>query len=186
MESETKPNEPHPAETQGITRTWSPFLRLGMLVLFGLTLPFTWGESSSCNGPTRTFTGLEQITKNPGNAISLIVLLVTPVLLAFCLHLARAAWVRLGFECIAGMFSNLALFFCFLSAVFSGDLLHKSSRVYPAPWMATLATLVLTLDAYWGAFLQIKQMVQARRRAKNEQVRARGEGSSPPGPVSPT
>jgi hypothetical protein len=173
MESEITPNESHPAETQGKTRPWSPFLRLGMFVLFGLTLPFTWGESASCNGPTRTFTGFEQVTKEPGSVISIALLFLTPILFAFCLHLARAAWLRLGFECIASMFSSLALFYCFLSAVFSGDLLHKSTRVYPAPWIATMATLVMTLDAYWGVILQIKQMVQAHRRAK--EARARGE-----------
>lgn len=143
----------------------SPFVRLAFFTIFLFTLPFTWGQTSSCNGPTGTYTGLEQATKTPSNIISLIVIFVTPVLFGFLQCYMRPTWMRLLSELIAGLFSSVGSFYCFISFIFSGGLLHKSDRFFPAPLIAMIATAMMALHAFHGAIDRIADMIKARRKA---------------------
>jgi hypothetical protein len=161
MHNEPLPDEPAtPTDTPGKPRQSFPLLRLGLFTLFILTLPFTWGETSSCNGPSRTFTGFEHATRDAGNTIAFVVIFSTPVLLAFLVYFTRTTWIRLGFESIAAMFSSFGTFYCFISAVITGDITHKSSRAYPAPWVATIAMLLMTLDTFRGVVKESKALWQ--------------------------
>lgn len=167
MTNESKPNDvPVASPTPAKARPWSPWTRLGLLAIFISTLPFTWGETSSCNGPSHTYTGFEQATK-PGNIIPFVVIFATPVLVGFVQLLARAAWVRLGFDLIAGMFASLGTLYCFLAAAIGGNLLSRSSRVFLAPWIATIALALIMTDAFWGAAQQLHTLLWARRRSAN-------------------
>ncbi|MBK9262684.1 MAG: hypothetical protein IPM54_23140 [Polyangiaceae bacterium] len=141
----------------------SPFARLAFFTIFLFTLPFTWGQTSSCNGPTGTYTGLEQATKTPSDIISLIVIFVMPVLFGFLQCHMRPTWMRLLSELIAGMFASLGAFYCFLSFIFAGGLFHKSDRIFPAPLIATIATAMMALHAFHGAIDRIADMIKARR-----------------------
>lgn len=163
MENEALNNALSPV-TPAKSRPWSPWARLGLLVIFIGTLPFTWGETSSCNGPTRTYTGLEQATK-PGNLIPFVIIFATPVVLGFLQYLARAAWVRLGTELLAAMFACLGTVHCLASAVFGGGLLGSHSTSYPAPWVATITMTLTSLDTFGGVLQQLHALFWGRRNA---------------------
>lgn len=143
-----------------------PLFRFACLALFVMTLPFTWGETASCNGPRKAFTGLEQATSNPGNALSLGFIFITPVLLGFVQYYVRPPGIRAMFELISMMLSGLGTFFCFLATVFQGDITHKSSRFYFAPLVATIAAFMMTVHAFRGAVLRVSELVTTRRKQK--------------------
>ncbi|MDI1479414.1 hypothetical protein [Polyangium sp. y55x31] len=141
----------------------SPYRRLVLLALFLLTLPFEWGERSSCQGSPRTFTGIDVLTEHPQNGISIAVLFLTPVLLGLLQHRIRNTVVRLLMEFVSMLFASLGTLFCFVNAVFSGGF-GSSGRFYPAPWLATLAPLFMVINACQGAVGRISDIVQERKR----------------------
>ncbi len=157
-----KPSATENAREQRTLR--GPLFRFACLALFVMTLPFTWGETASCNGPRKTFTGLEQATSNPGNAISLGFIFITPVLLGFVQYYVRPTGIRAMSELISTMLSGLGTFFCFIATVFQGDITHKSSRFYFAPLIATIAAFMMTVHAFRGAILRVAEMVKTRRK----------------------
>lgn len=140
----------------------SPYRRLVLLGLFLLTLPFEWGELSSCQGGPRTFTGIDVLTEHPQNGISIAVLFLMPVLLGLVQHRVRNAVARLLMEFVSMLFGSLGTLFCFVNAVFSGGF-TSSGRFYPAPWIATLAPLLTVIDACQGAVGRIRDIVQERK-----------------------
>ncbi|MDI1442719.1 hypothetical protein [Polyangium sp. 6x1] len=142
----------------------SPFRRLLLLALFALTLPFEWGMRSSCQGSPRTYTGIEVLTENPSNGISIAVLFLTPVLLGLLQHRIRNAIARLLMELASAMFASLATMYCFVNAIFAGDLGSSHNRFFPAPWIATLASLLTVIDACQGAVERIRDLVTERKR----------------------
>lgn len=163
MDQEPAANKPGgTAEVPAKTRPWSPWARFGSFLVFLATLPFTWGETSSCNGPTRTYTGIEQITQTKANIIPFVIIFGTPILLGFLQFLARTAWFRLGMESVAALFASLGTLHCFLAGAIGGNLLTKNERVYVAPWVATLAMLLVLIDAFWCAVQQIHILMWAR------------------------
>jgi len=144
----------------------SPFRRLVLLALFVLTLPFDWGERSSCQGGPRTFTGIELFTERPDNGISIAVLVLTPVVLGLLQPRIRNAVAGLLTEFASMLFASLGTMFCFVNAVFSSGFAPSSDRVYPAPWIATLISLLTVVDAGQGAVERIRDIVAERKRLR--------------------
>ncbi|MDC0740553.1 hypothetical protein [Polyangium mundeleinium] len=144
----------------------SPFRRLVLLALFALTLPFDWGEHSSCQGSPRTFTGIEVLTEHPENGISIAVLILTPVVLGLLQPRIRNAVAGLLTEFASMLFASLGTMFCFVNAVLAGGIAPSSGRVYPAPWIATLATLLTVVDAGQGAVERIRDIVAKRKQRR--------------------
>lgn len=143
-----------------------------MLMVFLATLPFTWGETASCNGPTREYTGYEQMTRETSNIIAYVFIFGTPVLLGFGQYVVRPAWARLGFDFAATVVSSFGAFFCFLSAAIAGNLFARTSRVYPAPWVATVAVFLTMVDGFAGAMHHLKTILETRRSRNAAAVRA--------------
>ena len=154
----------HPMDVSGNVRPWSAWRRLGLLMVFIATLPFTWGETASCNGPSTAYTGYEQMTKESSSIIAYVFIFGTPVLLGFGQYLVRPAWARLGFDFAATVVSAFGAFYCFLSAAIAGSLFTRTSRFYPAPWVATVAVFAMTVDAFLGAIHHLMTMLLARRK----------------------
>ncbi|MDI1428562.1 hypothetical protein [Polyangium sorediatum] len=142
----------------------SPFRRLVLLAIFALTLPFDWGERSSCQGGPRTFTGIEILTERPENGISIAVLVLTPVVLGLLQPRIRNAVAGLLTEFASMLFASLGTMFCFVNAIFAGGIAPSSGRFYPAPWVATLASLLTVIDACQGAVERIRDIVAERKR----------------------
>jgi len=180
MESEKSRDEAVEDEIAGLRkpRDFGPFKRLGLLAIILLTLPFTWGETSSCNGPVHTYTGFEQLARNPGNTISLAVIFITPVVLGFLQHRSRSTGVRLIFELVAAMMSSVGTLYCLVSAFFGGSLLNKPKELYLAPWVATVASAWMLLDAFVGAVRRGGEMITASRLE-------RAARAAPPAPDPP-
>ncbi len=156
--------------TPGKTRPWSAWTRLGLLAVFIATLPFAWGETSSCNGPSHEYTGYDQMTRSSSNVIAYVIIFGTPVLLGFGQYLVRPAWVRLGFDFASTVISSFGTFFCFLS-ILGGNLFARTSRVYVAPWIASLATLLTTVDTFAGSMHHLRTILEARRTRNATTVR---------------
>lgn len=152
--------------TPAKSRPWSPWIRLGLLGIFMLTLSSPWGESSSCKGPSHVYTGYEQLQKNSNGPYVLILIFLVPVFCGFLQFLARAAWVRMTFEFMAAIFASIGSLYCLLSAVIGGDWHTSSLRTYPAPWIATVTQVLTALDAYWGAFRQIHAIFWSGRSSR--------------------
>lgn len=160
------------SETQspvpGKTARANPLVRLGFFTVFLLTLPFTWGETSSCNGPTTMYTGYEKLVLKPaaGEVLSIAIIFLSPIILGFVQYFARPSWLRLASEFVATMFSGFGTFYCFLSAIFSGDLLHKSRQTHPAPFVATFVMLAILIHAFRSTIQRMTEMILERRSAK--------------------
>ncbi|MRG93701.1 hypothetical protein [Polyangium spumosum] len=165
-EQETPEGEEGLPETPPKRRR-SPFRRVVLLALFALTLPFDWGERSSCQGGPRTFTGIDLFTDNPSNGIIDAFVFLAPVLLGLVQRPVRNAAARLLMELGAMVFASVATLYCFLNAVFSGGFPHSSGRVYLAPWIATLAPLLMLVDACQGAVERIRELLEARKRRRS-------------------
>jgi len=144
----------------------NPFMRLALCAMFALTLPFTWGETVSCSGTGKPYTGIEQVTKNPGNIIGIIVIFGMPVVLGFVQYFLRPVWARVFAELMATMFAGVGTFYCFVSTILSGGLSSKSDRFYPAPLIATVVTFMMALHAFRGAIGWIAEMIKARRKVQ--------------------
>jgi hypothetical protein len=144
------------------TPSRSPFVRLAFCVIFVLTLPFTWGATSSCSGLTKTYTGFEQATKNPGNTITLSIIYVIPVVLGFVQYYMRPPWMRAMAELISAMLSGFGTFFCFISTIFAGALSNRGDRFFPAPLIATIATFMMTVHAFRGAVERVMETFAMR------------------------
>lgn len=160
-------------------RRRSPFRRVVLLALFALTLPFDWGERSSCQGGPRTFTGIDLFTDDPSNGISVAFIFVAPVLLGLVQRPLRNAVARLLLELGAMVFASVATLYCFMDAVFSGGFLHSSGRVYPAPWIAMLAPLLMLVDAGLGAVERIRELLEARKRRRSVSTNHEAPRGSP-------
>jgi hypothetical protein len=159
MPSETKTDVP------GKTSRANPLLRLGFFACFLLTLPFTWGETSSCNGPTTMYTGYEKLVLKPnaGEVLSIAVIFLSPIILGFVQYFVRVSWLRLAAEFGATMFSSFGTFYCFLSAIFSGDLVHNSRQTHPAPFVATFVMLAILVHAFRSTIHRMNEILIERR-----------------------
>lgn len=148
----------------------NPLVRLGLLSIFLLTLPFTWGASSSCNGLTKTYTGYEHLVLRPDAAekVQIAIVFVGPIVLAFVQYFVRSLWARLGAEFVATMLSGFGTFFCFLSAIFSGDIMHHSRDTFFAPFVATFATFGIFVHAIRSTVQRMNEILIERRSAKNK------------------
>lgn len=146
----------------------NPLVRLGWFSIFLLTLPFTWGETSSCNGTATVYTGYEKLILKPnaGELLSIAVIFLTPIILGFVQYFARPAWARVAVEFVATIFAGLGTFFCFLSAIFSGDITHKSGQAYPAPFVATLALFAVLIHAFKSTIQRMNEILAERRSSK--------------------
>lgn len=160
--SETKSDVP------GKTHRGNPLVRLGLFSIFLLTLPFTWGETSSCNGPTTIYTGYEKLVLKPtaGELLNIAVIFLSPIILGFVQYFVRVPWARVAAEFVATMFSGLGTFYCFLSAILSGDLVHKSRQTYPAPFVATFVMLAIFVHAFRSTVQRMNEFLIERRSAK--------------------
>lgn len=143
----------------------SPLRRVVLFALFGLTLPFVWGETSSCNGPQKTYTGLDLLTSEKDNGIYFGLIILAPVLLGLLQHRLRSALARLALELPAILFGLYGTLYCLVQAVFGGGL-SSSARSYPAPFIAALAPLLMTFDACRGAAERIGELLAERRRRR--------------------
>jgi len=136
-----------------------------LLGLFMLTLPFEWGERSSCQGGARTFTGIDLLTERPENGVSIAVLFVTPVLIGLLQPRIRNAIVGLLLELGATFFASLGTLYCFINAIFAGGF-NGSHRAYLAPWIAMLAPLLMLVDACQGAVARMREILEKRRQRR--------------------
>lgn len=143
-----------------------PLFRLACLALFVMTLPFTWGETASCNGPRKTFTGIEQFAKEPDIAFGVGFIFVVPVLLGFVQYGVRQPWKRAIAELVSILLSGFATFYCFIATIFSGAFARGGGRIYPAPLIATIAAFIMTVHAFRGAVLRVAETVTTRRKQK--------------------
>ncbi len=181
MEPESTSNESGSVvDTPGRNRPWSPFVRLALLGTFLATLPFPWGESSSCNGPVHVYTGYEQATKSSGTLLPFLVIFIGPFLLGLIAYFTRAAWIKFGLDFIAALFSSFGAFYCFVSAAFGGSLLERHNRVYLAPWIAMVAVFLMSIDALWNAASQLQVLVRSHRELHKAKNSARD--APPPSP----
>jgi len=146
----------------------NPLVRLGWFSIFLLTLPFTWGETSSCNGPTTVYTGYEKLILKPnaGELLSIAVIFFTPIILGFVQYFLRPTWARLVAEMGSAVFASFGTFYCFLSAIFSGDLVHKSGQTHPAPFVATIAMMGVSIHAFKSTIQRMNEILIERRSAK--------------------
>ncbi|MDC3955327.1 hypothetical protein [Polyangium jinanense] len=144
----------------------SPYRRLVLLALFALTLPFEWGQRTSCQGGPKTFTGVELLTEEPSNGIAIAVIVLIPVLLGFLQHRARSAAARLAMEFGSTQFAGFGAFFCFINAIFAGGFGSSSHRPYAAPWIAMLTQLLVFADACQGAVGRLRDIIAERKRRR--------------------
>lgn len=153
----------------GKTTPANPLIRLGFFVVFLLTLPFTWGQSSSCNGPIKTYTGVEHLVLRPDAAekVQFAVIFVGPIVLGFVQYFVRPLWARVGAEFLATMLSGFGTFVCLLSGIFSGDLLHKSRDTFIAPFVAAVAIFGILIHAFKSTIQRMNELIIERRTARS-------------------
>jgi hypothetical protein len=161
-----KPRAAVPGTRRKVERE-SPFVRFGFFAVFVLTLPFTWGQTSSCNGPGKAYTGFELVTKSPEESIALGILFIAPVLLGFVQYYRRPNWMHVVMELVAAICSGLGTAYCFLAAVFSNLFSNKGGPIFPAPFIATLAAFLMTLHALKGIVIRIAELVTTRKKKGN-------------------
>ena len=141
-----------------------PLFRFACLAIFVVTLPFTWGQTASCNGSGKTFTGFELFAKEPDIAIGVGFVFVVPVMLGFVQYALRKPWKRAIVELVSILLSGFATFYCFLATIFSGFLARGGGRIYAAPLIATIAAFMMMVHAFRGAVLRVAEMVTTRRK----------------------
>jgi hypothetical protein len=140
-----------------------PLFRLACLALFVMTLPFTWGQTASCNGSGKTFTGFELLAKEPDVGFGVGFVFVVPVVLGFVQYDVWRPWKRAVTEVISILLSGFATFYCFIATILSGAFARGGGRIYPAPLIATIAAFLMTIHAFRGAVLRVAEMVTTRR-----------------------
>jgi len=169
-------------------RRRSPYRRLVLLALFALTLPFAWGERTSCDGgTTRVFTGVDLFTADHGPGLfSVALIFLTPVLLGLLQHRIRNAALRLALELPAIFFGLFGTLYCFLAALYYADFFDRlfpsgsNGRVYLAPWIATLAQFLMAIDACQGAAERIQELLAARQQRRSPTAPEEEAKRSPP------
>ncbi|UQA60496.1 hypothetical protein [Polyangium aurulentum] len=140
--------------------------RAVLFALFAFTLPFVWGNTSSCNGPQKAYTGFELFTSEHNNGIHAGLMILAPVLLGLLQRYVRNALVRLALELPAIVCGLWGALYCYFQAVFGDGILSNERNVHPAPFIAAFAPFLMAVDACRGAAERITELLAERRRRR--------------------
>ena len=127
------------------------------------TLPLNWINVENCQGQGggTTRTGFDILSADPANVLLVGVLLAASLLCAMGVRFVPSAAVRLGIQMVAVLDGAFCSFFLFFIGTFN-VVTETSARV---PMVVGVgASLVLALDALWGAAVEARSLLGPWRR----------------------